>query len=349
MLQDTNETSIFENSLADLIEKNHRIISFVSDYAEFTDSSKYAMDAAKIQNEYDEKDGVFDEVTMLQSHINYFKQAAANNAQHNSHHGFTLLAMNTASPSWQVISAAKRIFLHWFLPTLKAEHRHHNHQQQQQHLRSSGTPQGPLGSMLFHSCAHYINIPGVTHWCPENLLDISQLTSFYNQIAIEEAYRNSYISDGPYLIDGERSNATVSRNLSKQRKQTQTSLAAFPNAFYLDALDYDGTIRTGPQLLDGTERGDMTNNHTLPHKAARYALVDTILAYNARIACRRRTTNSDGCETLMDRIHVRRTRYTLKRWEEPALGRHVDWPPYKWHQDVFEENENGRGYLTTPR
>jgi hypothetical protein len=146
----------------------------------------------------------------------------------------------------------------------------------------------------------------VDHWCPKNLMDISQLSSYYSQIAVEESYQRSFTDDG---------------NQSKV-------LTAFPNAFYLDALDYDGTLRTGPQLLDGSERGDMNSN--LDTKDSRYAFVDTLIAYNARVACARRTTNSEGCDSLLDRTDERRSKNRLKRWSEPDLGRHNDWPPYSF-------------------
>lgn len=366
LLIDTHNSSIFATPMAELIRRNHRVISFVSDYEEFTQSSRLAYDAAYIQNEFVEGDGVFREENLLQSHIDYFKNATANNAHINSQGGFTLLAMNTASPTWQIIAAAKRQFLHWLKDYGDMNNVNHH---RPKHIRSaesetttSGEPLSttsyslddfednaidpmakrlnnvsPLWRLtssvkrqvlvwlggtlrdselevaemeadLFHSCSSHIKIPGVNRWCPLNLLDISQLASYYNQIAIEEAYQHSQNDDG---------------------NKTQI-LAAFPNAFYLDALDYDGTIRVGPQLLDGADRGDMKNKKVLPMKDAKYALVDTLLAYNAELACRRRTTDSAGCEELLDRIYKRRSRHRLKRWNEPNLGRHIDWPPYKY-------------------
>ena len=53
LMQDTDETSIFETPLATLIEKNHRVVSYVSDYIEFTDTSSLAENAAFIQNAFD--------------------------------------------------------------------------------------------------------------------------------------------------------------------------------------------------------------------------------------------------------------------------------------------------------
>ncbi|CAB9521528.1 PI-PLC X domain-containing protein 1 [Seminavis robusta] len=307
LMQATNETSIFETPVAELIGRNHRLVTFASDYQEFAQSSPLAMDAAQIQNSFDGGDGVFEEANVLQQHLDYFRNASINNARINDQHGFTLLAMNTASPSWQVISAAKHQFLHWLKGDMKLHNNKHLRLPQSMVKESTmleeQTQAAPLESNLFHSCSSHIKIPGIDHWCPQNLFDISQLASFYNQIAIEVAYHHS----------------------SKDAKSHGVP-SAFPNAFYIDVLDYDGTIRVGPQLMDGSDRGDMNNPDTLPTKQAKYGLVDTVLAYNAGTACNKEDKIHSGCKALLDRLAKRRSKYPLRRWKEPRLGRHDDWP-----------------------
>lgn len=346
MMQATNETSIFLTPLGTLIEKNHRVISYVSDYMEFSQNSELAENAVFIQNTYDDGDGVFQEEGLLQSHIDYFRNASINNAALNKHHGFTLLAMNTASPGWQVISAAKHQFLHWLQQHsdddfLEQNKRLRGPQQQSQTqvqdalslmVNASPLPEIvsdlsrqisswvetsvtkakeeaiDLHNSIFSSCTDHIKIPGMDHFCPNNLMDISQLSSYYNQIAIETAFKHCFDDDG----------------------DTRQVLAAFPNAFYLDGLDYDGTMRVGPQLLDGSERGDM--NHNVKTKNAKYALVDTLLSYNARIACSK--SDSHYCGDLMDRLYKRRSRHPIQLWSEPDMGRHHDWPPYSYDHPI---------------
>ena len=341
LLLQTNESSIFDTPLAQLIQRNHRVIAFVSDYAEFTQSSPQALDAANIQNEYDDGEGVFREEKLLQTHIDYFKNATVNNKHINANGGFSLLGMNTASPGWQIISAAKRQFLHWMKDLNHP--RHHSSERiqsvdgqdtslKQKRLLSMPSPlwrlmsavkqqvtdwlggtleeselqAANLQSTIFHSCQSHIKIPGVKNWCPLNLLDIAQLASYYNQIALDEAYNNSFNEDVG---------------------ESDRVLSAFPNAFYLDGYDYDGTIRVGPELLDGTARGKADNTM----KDAKYAIVDTILAFNARVACQQKTLgSSNDCEALLDRINKRRSKYPLQRWDEPELRRHDDWPPYSY-------------------
>lgn len=346
LLLQTNESSIFDTPVAQLIERNHRVISFVSDYAEFTQSSTQAMDAAKIENAYDKGEGVFHEGELLQTHIDYFKNATSNNAHNNANKGFTLLGMNTASPSWQIVSAAKRQFLHWMKDLDQPQHLSggrlgstDNRKQEQlvpepsslwrlaRDLKRQVTlwiggaaengdfQIAELESAIFHSCASHIKIPGVDGWCPLNLLDIAQLASYYNQIAIEEAYQNSFAKNGKYSDD--------------------QVLSSFPNAFYLDGYDYDGTVRTGSQLLDGTVRGE--TNNTIHD--AKYAIVDTILAFNARVACKqKKMLVSVNCNGLLTRILHRRSKYPMQLWNEPNLGRQADWPPYSYEAPIRPEH-----------
>jgi hypothetical protein len=55
-------------------------------------------------------------------------------------------------------------------------------------------------------------VPNLTFWCPENLMSISLLAAYYNQLPFDQAIENEW---------------------------------ELPNAIYLDVLDNEGTIRTG--------------------------------------------------------------------------------------------------------
>jgi len=354
LLLHTTESSIFNTSMAQLIERNHRVIAFVSDYEEFTQHSPHALDAAVIQNVYDDGEGVFRTEQLIQTHVDYFKNATENNKHINYHGGYTLLGMNTASPGWQILSAAKRQFLHWMkdlnsmppqelttttLSDWSIDGHYTPFMQDEQNMATPsifwrlvlavrwqvanlmGTAMDDtewqvdeLQTSIFDSCASHIKIPGVKKWCPLNLLDIAQLAAYYNQVALEEAYIKSY-------MDGE--------------SDPFREYSAFPNAFYLDAYDYDGTTRIGPDLLDGTKRSKTTNSTT---KDARYAIVDTILAYNARIACQHSIVSAVKCEHLLEMINKRRLKYPLQRWDEFNLARRNDWPSFSYDSPIQPEH-----------
>lgn len=68
----------------------------------------------------------------------------------------------------------------------------------------------------------------MTAWCPLHLQDISQLDNYYRQLVLEKSFTLGY---------------------------------DFPNAIYLDAVDVNGTIRTGTALFGYgiTE----SSNHTI--------------------------------------------------------------------------------------
>jgi hypothetical protein len=261
LLLDTREASIFVDSVETLIAKDFRLIAFATDYVEFTDSSPFAINAASIQNRYDSGDGVFNAEASLEAHRYYFQNAVTNNAAEHARSGFTLLGMNTQGQAWQILASAEKRFLGW-------------------------------GDDLFSSCSSHFDMPEAPHWCPETLLDIAQLTSYYNQAAFEYAVENLGESTG------------------------------FPNAFYLDALDLSGTVRTGPQLLDGANRGgDIATND------AKYPYVDTVLIYNVKNACQQ-LNNSQSCTNFAGMIDRRREKFAMMLWDDPSRARHSEWPEH---------------------
>ena len=72
------------------------------------------------------------------------------------------------------------------------------------------------GTASIGECAAQYNVPNMTSWCPESLLDVGQLTNYYKQTAIAEAYARG---------------------------------DDFPNGFYIDAVDTGGRLRTGTRPL----------------------------------------------------------------------------------------------------
>uniref|UniRef100_A0A7S0AVM8 Uncharacterized protein n=1 Tax=Minutocellus polymorphus TaxID=265543 RepID=A0A7S0AVM8_9STRA len=155
-------------------------------------------------------------------------------------------------------------------------------------------------SQYLDNCPKGVNIPGVANWCPSSLLEIGQLSSYYDQIAIEEAFLASFMSPDLYAGD--------------------TPKAAFPNALYLDSLDVGGTLRTGSGLAD------LPNEEGESHAYSRYAYVDTVIAYNAELACRDASDGNNSCRELRRLVAQRRQRFPIQRWEDLEHGRHIDWP-----------------------
>jgi len=268
LLFDTSISDYTETPMSELLLTNQRIITFTSDYEEFTNSSKYAYDAKKISNFF-HADGVFDEESTIKRQRDYFKKEDKSTTQGDrvdDKRWFSLMSMNTPSNTWQVESAAR----HRFLPI-----------------------------DLFESCTKHVNIPGNDDFCPATLLDIVQLSNYYNQITIEEAYQGYLSGD----------------NIS------------LPNAFYIDGIDYNGTLRTGTQLLDGFDYRQSLDDY----KLTRYAFVDTVIGYNIHTASRSANiteamSDESAYADMMRFIEERRTLNPLILWDEKALGRRDDWP-----------------------
>eukprot|EP00299_Pterocystis_sp_00344_P009273 c3854_g1_i1.p1 GENE.c3854_g1_i1~~c3854_g1_i1.p1 ORF type:complete len:352 (+),score=99.66 c3854_g1_i1:368-1423(+) len=138
-------------------------------------------------------------------------------------------------------------------------------------------------------CDGAFNVPNITMWCPPTLMDISLLTNYYAQRTIEFAFENNW---------------------------------TFPNAFYIDAIDVNGTIRTGTDPINPLSATG--SNHDI----TAYAFVDTILAYNVRIGCASLDSRNDDCQKLTDILEQRRAVYPYTQWSDTVCGRNVDWPPF---------------------
>jgi len=125
----------------------------------------------------------------------------------------------------------------------------------------------------------------MTTWCPSHLQDISQLSNYYTQISLD---------------------AVITKNLH------------FPTAIYIDAVDTDGTIRTGTALFP--------NDSTLSdeHDDTGFAYAASILLYNVRSACA--TQSYKECQSLTDTLTALRAKHPLQRWHDPTHGRWDTWP-----------------------
>mmetsp|Transcript_8059 Transcript_8059/g.21120 ORF Transcript_8059/g.21120 Transcript_8059/m.21120 type:complete len:460 (+) Transcript_8059:65-1444(+) len=141
------------------------------------------------------------------------------------------------------------------------------------------------------SCAAALHIPNLTSWCPVTLLDAVQLRNYYLQAALD---------------------ATAAGDAAGL-----PSLQP-PGAIYLDALDTNGSIRTGEQTA--------TTAATWASGTTSYAYVDTLLYFNARVGCSAAARNASACTTLLAALQARRALRPLKKWVDAEHGRLASWP-----------------------
>jgi hypothetical protein len=226
MLFDTSVSNYRITPMATLLERNHRVVTFVGDYDIFTNTSRFAYDAKHIENEYN-ADCFHEEESIVKQTEYFFRKKDPSSTR-----WFALKGMNTAVVDWQVESALRQRFL-------------------------------PID--LFDSCLEKVNIPG-NKMCPRSVLDIAQLTNYYNQIPLEKAYAAHMKKDDNH----------------KGTMQPPT----FPHAFYLDAIDYEGTLRTGTKTLSGLGREGSDPSHWF----TRYAFVATVIGINLHTICRNGST-----------------------------------------------------------
>lgn len=138
-------------------------------------------------------------------------------------------------------------------------------------------------------CADAFGIPGM-FWCPETLLDVAQLSNYFKQITLEEAIN--------------------------------TPGWGFPNAIYINALDWEGTVRIGTQVLWGGDRDGSAEEF----KTKAYAYVDTLLLYNLNLGCGDGTEDCDDCAAVRQILQDRRAMNPATYWDDAVYGRLLSWP-----------------------
>lgn len=148
------------------------------------------------------------------------------------------------------------------------------------------------------SCATSFNIPGMDAWCPMYLQAVSQLTNYYNQIALETAIQQDL---------------------------------GLPNAIYLDAVDVGGLIRTGVQLFPEPlwpVNGSTGHPPVSQHNTTGYAYVDTLLLWSVRQACKpgAGAPSPANCAAATSLLEQRRAAHPLLTWDDATYGRLVAWP-----------------------
>lgn len=185
------------------------------------------------------------------------------------------------------------------------------------------------------------------------MLDIGQLSNYYNQVIIDAALQHGW---------------------------------GLPNAIYIDAVDVGGTLRVGPRLLsasprdpptcvvfkytscsdhqptcddgyaadgtkvhfdaydsDGTEHtvcGWAWENHyrccrqePAAQDTARYAYVDSLVLHSIQVGCGRNASIPE-CNALRQALKTRRSRFPLTRWDDFMTGRLDSWPPLPTENDA---------------
>ena len=308
LLIDTTVSQFNSTPFGELIRRSHRVVTFATDYVQFTNSSKYAIDGSNINN-WVRGEGAFEEEITLDLQRGYFQEAPILNRWAKTNGKFTLMGMNTEGTEDQILGAAKdrflkKSFFEGQLMTLSRSLLAHLSQFLGIFGEIGNLIASTFMSMYLDNCPAGVNIPGVSKWCPSTLLEIAQLSSYYDQISLEEAFLASFTSPDAYYSD--------------------TSKAALPNALYLDGLDAGGTIRTGSGLADAIpSNGDDATEH----EYSRYAYVDTVVAYNAELACRSATPDdSNKYRDLRMLVARRRQLCPMQRWDDLEHGRRTDWP-----------------------
>jgi hypothetical protein len=182
LLVDHSQVRINADTINDMLQLGQRVVVYAADYIEFTNSSKYALNACLddqapggLQNTGGP--GAFDVPDEIAYQESTYRDSAATNAQLKTRKAFSLLHTATAvMPTATEYAAAIR-----YLPNMDWEVR---------------------------KCANTYAIPEFA-FCPPTLLDIGQLHNYYNQLMLEKSHTNEWGFPNAIYTDAIDSHGTI--------------------------------------------------------------------------------------------------------------------------------------------
>lgn len=274
---DFSQSSLNQTSLRTLVQRNHRAAFYVADYEQMTgyppagagDQPYYALDSCLLDNQLGNPSGPAAVEHQRQLYTAADERKAADKAEQR------LYLVSLVGDMDYVAATVLKFGKLDLIPKDDAE--------------------------LVAECAAGFNTPGMD-WCPETLLDGSQLANYYTQVAMDEL---------------------LARML--QGGEAAASAGGLPHAIYINAVgSLDGTIRTGTEVLWGKNRSPDTQ-----HAQQGFAYVDSFLLYNVLNVCGAKKTSaasgSEACELFTDLLVQRRAQHPLLLWDDAKYGRLTSW------------------------
>lgn len=275
---DFRQTRLNETSLGQMVSRGHRAVFYVSDYLEMTgyslssssssEDSFYALDACLIDNQLGNPSGP----SAVAHQRELYLAADERKARDKQQQGLYLVSL---VGDMNYVYAALLKFAQWNVVP---------EEQKEQWVQE---------------CADGFDTLGMA-WCPETLLDGSQLANYYTQVAMDEV---------------------IEQLLAPS---SSSPLPGLPHAIYLNALgSLEGTIRTGTEVLWGRDRSPDHSDRALQG----FAYVDSFVLYNVLIACSGGSgSSSQGeCDRLTELLLQRRAQNPLALWEDATHGRLISW------------------------
>ena len=270
---DFSQSSLNATSLSTLIARDHRAVFYVADYAEMTGydagatssgESYFALDSCLIDNQLGNPAGP---AAVEHQRTLY---AAANDRKLSDKASQRLYLVSLVGDMDYVYATLLKFGKFDLIPMDDAQ--------------------------LVAECAATFNTPDM-NWCPETLLDGSQLANYYTQVAMDEVIQKMLVGD---------------------------ESLGLPHAIYINAIgSMDGTIRTGTEVLWGKNRSPDE-----AHAQQGFSYVDSFVLYNILNVCNSVTsvTSSDtACKDLTMLLVNRRAEHPLTLWDDATYGRLITW------------------------
>lgn len=280
---DLSQTRLNETSVSTMVQRGHRAVFYVADYEEMTGYSSdlttmtstpyFALDSCLIDNQLGNKGNT----EAVQQQRDLYAAADARKAADKLEQRFYLVSL---AGDMDYVNAALLKFSVFDVKVNDTE--------------------------VTAQCAASFDIDGMA-WCPETLLDGSQLSNYYAQVAMDELVQGMLAAAG----------------------SGDSSSGGLPNAIYINAIgSIEGTIRTGTEVLWGKNRSPGDESHAQQG----YAYSDAFVLYNVLKVCNNNNSKSSKgdelaaeCDKYKDLLAARIAQNPMTLWDDSTHGRLTTW------------------------
>ena len=305
LIFDESNGLLNETTLADMKQRNQRLVIYASDYARFTRNSTRAIDACLIDNQLG--DSVSDENTTFPTLWSRFEQANAIKQADKRENRLYLQSMAAGAPEEQIVAAA---LLHY-------------------------APAAAARDNVSQHCAQLFSLPGLTEWCPPTLMDVSLMTNYYNQRILDAAITHGLDLPNAIYIDavdvagtirtGTQLVPTVRLQGGAGGKEEGEQHGTGAGEHKTTAFAYVDTIALyNLQRACGARTTTTTTTTTHHAPSARNAASLTLGRGLGGVAGD--VSLPEVCTSLPPIIEKQRAQHPLVQWDERQRGRVAGWP-----------------------
>jgi len=319
LLFDSSKSQLGVTPLAELIQSNQRMVIFAADYKEFSNSSQYAIDSCRIQNDLFGSVGDYNASSHKMIETFHQNGTLERHKQRKKNKFWLVSGAGTQGPA--LTPSAE---MHFTPLTEKGKFKNRK------------------------ACAAAIAVNGSATFCPESLLGYGQMTNYYRQRGIQSGIdphcENCELPNAMYIdaVDHGGKIRTGLRLLSAPEGSPVCAQFSWTSC-HLHAPSCDAGFTAsghssglGVVSTNGSTNGlcaipfekhfQCCRDQPEDQNTAGYPYVATFILANLRRTCKLRPKHDADCLRLTSEVQAMIDASPMHHWEDASVARHAQWP-----------------------